>query len=174
MHFDKETVYPHRHRGTRERLRKFPLPARALPRAARELETMSDIKNNRMTERPYDRNSAKIDHKIIVTERGAPFRYENIPISRRDEFLDDILDIPWGEKLTLFYVDGLAGLRGGKDQVRLTAKECGYLQGVQHLGRGFHVIHRVDVGDYRNMETAPGPALYKKKGMSCLPCRTSS
>ena len=61
-----------------------------------------------------------------------------------------MLDIPGGEKLAFFHVDGLAGGRRRGQQIGLTAEKSRYLEYVEHPRGTLHLVHFMHVGEHRH------------------------
>lgn len=134
MRFDKKTVDAGRDRCARNGFDHFGLPAGHAARLVGLLQRMGNVHNHGITEVLHRRDAAHIDDQVVITEGRAPVGQHHVRIAR-------IADFPGGEghrfrseKLSLFDIDDLAGLRGGNQQIGLAAQESRYLQHVDVFG----------------------------------------
>ena len=56
-----------------------------------------------------NRQCAHVGHERVVTERYAPLRHQNIAIAGAGDFLNNILHVPWRQKLAFLHVDDFSG-----------------------------------------------------------------
>ena len=155
MRFDKKTVDAGRDRCARNGFDHFGLPAGHAARLVGLLQRMGNVHNHGITEVLHRRDAAHIDDQVVITEGRAPVGQHHVRIAR-------IADFPGGEghrfrseKLSLFDIDDLAGLRGGNQQIGLAAQESRYLQHVDVFGGDRSLFRVVDIGHYRHAESAP-------------------
>src|SRR5207249_6127687 len=97
------------------------LPTRALPLSAGELQTVSHVKHHRAFQTLHNGKAAEIDHKIVVSERHATLRQQQSIVARLAHFLDDVLHLPWRQKLALFHIHDLSGPGGDRKSTRLNS-----------------------------------------------------
>ena len=135
--------------GSRPRHMRHKLALAAGGRAlsARNLHAVRGVHDDGIAELSHDRQRAHVGHKRVVAEAGAAFGQHDAAAAGFLGLGDDVLHIPGRKELSLFDVDGSAGLRGLVDEVRLAAEERRYLQNIEHLGRFFHLAAFMDVAD---------------------------
>src|SRR5215213_2673680 len=75
------------------------LPAGCFAKTARKLQRVRNVEHHGHTERTHYRERAKINDEVIVAEARAALRQKDLLAACRLKFFDDILGIPWREKL---------------------------------------------------------------------------
>ncbi len=113
---------------------------------------MRGVEDNGRTRLRHDRQRTHVAYQRVVTEAGAPFRQQDVRISRTRYLCQDILHVPWGEELAFLDIDGLAGLRRSHEKIGLPAQKCRYLKDVDHLANRGTLINRMHIRDDRKAE----------------------
>src|SRR5439155_10644722 len=126
------------------------LTAGALALTAGKLQAMRDVENNRHAKSLHDGKGAKVDDEIVVAERRAALRQHAAFVSRLAHLVDDVLHLPWRQKLSFLYVHDLSGFCGRQNQISLSRKKSWDLKDVEHFARGFRLSRIVNVGKNRN------------------------
>ena len=111
-----------------------------------KLQAVGDIEHQRCAALAHDGEAAHVDDEVVVPERRAPFRHQDVRIPRAPGFLGGVGDVPRSEKLALLDVDGLSGLGRAEDEVRLPAKKRRDLEKIDGLGNGLGLSHLVNIG----------------------------
>ena len=124
-----------------------PISTRLMACGSRFLIGMRGVKANR-PKASHGFKPAKVHHEVSVAKGCASFSQEHTRRSCTHEFLHHILHVFRSEKLALFYVDGLARLACGDQQVGLTAQEGGDLQQVGDFRYGSGLIRVMYIGGY--------------------------
>src|SRR5881296_532644 len=146
MNLHKEAINTGGNASSRKMRNVLRLPTRALPLSAGELQTLSHVKHHRAFQTLHNGKAAEIDHKIVVSERHATLRQQQSIVARLAHFLDDVLHLPWRQKLALFHIHDLSGPGGRNNEVCLAREECGNLKNVEDFACGLALRRFVHVG----------------------------
>jgi len=98
----------------------------------------------------HDGERTVIDHQRVVAEAGAALGEKDAVVARGAHLFNRMRHVPWGDELTLLYVDGTAGFAGGYQEIGLPAEERGNLKHIDGLGGNFAVAWLVHVGEDGN------------------------
>src|SRR5277367_64232 len=113
MNFKENAVHSRGYGGTRKRRNKSRLTARGVAQAARNLDAVGSVENNRPAEIAHDLEPAHIHHQVVVAERGATLGEQDIIVARSGHLLGCIANIVWRNELALFDIDDSSGAAGG-------------------------------------------------------------
>lgn len=109
-------------RGPCQHRRKLPLTAGTSAEAARLLNRVGGVKDDRTTGVfGHLRKSAHVGHQRIVAETGTPFRQTDVRVAAVNRFHDQVFHVPRCQKLSFFNIDDFTGLSGSNHQIRLPA-----------------------------------------------------
>ena len=86
-----------------------------------KLDGMRRVEDHRDAQCPHNRYGTEVDHEVIVSERGAPFRQKDAVIASRGHFIAHGAHIPRSHKLAFLDVDDAPRPRRRQEQVRLAA-----------------------------------------------------
>src|SRR2546423_1502808 len=98
-------------------------PGLGVAGATGALHGMGGVKNDAVAGLANPGQRAEIGDEIVITKSGAAFGKEKLFRAKLLQLLRNVFHVPWGKKLTFFYIDGAAGLRGRAQQIGLAAKE---------------------------------------------------
>ena len=113
---------------------------------------MRGVENDRIAGSCHDRQRAHVRDQHVVAEACAALGQENAAISRGLDLVDDVLDVPGGQELTLLHVDRRAGLARGEQEIGLATEKGRDLENVDGLGRRCALFVLVNVGQDRTTE----------------------
>src|SRR5262245_9283022 len=94
---------------------------------------MGAIKHNRKSKLFHDRNSSVINDKILVTESRSALCEHYVFIPHLLHFFRSEFHLLRVKKLSFLNVHPLSCFSGSMKQIRLTTKECGYLQCINKI-----------------------------------------
>jgi hypothetical protein len=101
----------------------------------------------------HDGQGAHVDDEVVVAEAGSALAEADTLVAGVADLLDGVGHVRGGNELTLFDVEGAAGLRGGDEEIGLAAEEGGDLEHQVHIAHGVRearaVLGSVDVGEDR-------------------------
>src|SRR5512135_3386772 len=123
MYFKKETVNARGYRGTGESGDHSSVPTRGFPGGTRQLDAVSRIEDNRISQAAKDRQGAEINNQVIVAETETAFSHHHVRVSRNRRLLHDMCRVPGGHKLSLLDVHGPCFRGDGPDEISLSAEE---------------------------------------------------
>ena len=108
---------------------------------------MGGVKDDGIAEGAHNRKRAHIDDKIVIAERGAALRQQNVRVAALQNLVHHVPHILWRKELALFHVDGFAGQRRLIDEIGLAAEKRRYLQDIDDLGGGLRLRLGMNIGD---------------------------
>ena len=114
--------------------------------AARQLDAVRAVKDDRVAEAAHDRQAAHVDDEVVIAKGSTALRQEHLLAAALVQLVDDIAHVLRGEELALLDVDDAARLGSGVQKIRLPAEECRDLQDVGHLGDRLRLRRLVDIG----------------------------
>ena len=150
--FEEEAIDTGGDAGTSERFDKFRLAAAGVALSTGELNGVSDIVDNGITELGEDGEGAHVDDEVIVPEACAAFGEDDSGVAGASDFFGDVAHVPGRKELSLLYVHDAAGFGGGKEEIGLAREEGGDLEDVRDFGGGSGLRGVVDVGEDRKMQ----------------------
>ena len=155
MRFHKQTVDADRDRGPRQHRHELALAAGLAAGRAGQLHRMRGIEHHRAAARFQDFQAAHVDHQVVVAERSAALAHQHLRIGAGGRGLvDHMAHLVRRQELAFLDVDRAAGLRRGFDEVGLAAQEGRGLQYIDGLRRSFDIVHRMHIGEHRQVEFA--------------------
>ena len=102
--------------------------------AARQLQAVRDVEDDRDAQLAHDRKRAHVHDEVVIAEARAALGHDDARVARLDDLGDRVLHVVGREELALLDVDDAAGLRGGRDEVGLPREERRNLQHVGDVG----------------------------------------
>src|SRR3989339_1506254 len=149
MDFKKQTGASRRYRRPGETGDHLSIAARCPACPPGELHAVRGIEDHRIPGLAEDRKGAKIHYQVIITETDPPLGQEQIRVTRRGGFFQDMGDIPGGKELPFFDIH-CARLAGNlSDKVGLPAEKSGNLENVEITGCRIDLLKAMDVGKDR-------------------------
>jgi hypothetical protein len=86
---------------------------------------MRRVEQHRHTEILHQRDRAHVGDQVVVAEHRPAIGEQDVRGAALPQLVHDVPHVERREKLSLLRVHGLAGLRGGDEQVGLPAQERG-------------------------------------------------
>ena len=145
MGLKKDRVDARRHGRTRKDRGKVTVTGRVSAPTPGSLDGMGGVEDRREALLPHPVKGPHVRDQVVVAEGRSPLREAESGTPRGLQLAGDRGDVPRGQKLPLFDVDGLARPRRGLDQVGLAAQKCRNLEQINEIGRDFGVLGRVNV-----------------------------
>ena len=146
MRFAKQAVDADGHRRAGQRLDHCPVAARGAAKAARFLNAMCRVENNRYAERLHLRDRPQIVHEPAIAEECAPLAEQDVLAAGAGQFIDNVPHVAGRHELALLHVNGPASCRRGHQQIGLPREERRHLQERAHLANGCRLLRLVDIG----------------------------
>ncbi len=141
MHLPEKPVDADGGGGARQVADKLPLTGRGGSGAARQLDRVGCIKDNRAAQLAHDDKRTHIGYQVVIAEARAPFGQNNIAVAGRLDLANGIFHVERGHKLPLLHIDDPAGPAGSYEQIGLARKKRRNLDDIENLGS------RVDLAD---------------------------
>src|SRR5690606_26634370 len=107
--FKEESVNSHRHGGSGQRFDHFPAATRCRAEAARFLDTMGGIENNRGSQLTHDHQGTEIVDKAPITKKSTSLTEQQILAVSPTQFCHDMAHVTRSHELSLLHVDGSSG-----------------------------------------------------------------
>lgn len=149
MCFDKNGSHADGNCRPSQNRRKLALPTGTSAQAARLLNRVRGIENNRTTGiSGHLRQAAHIGYQRVIAETGSAFGDADICITGINRFLT-MFSYPTEPRTALFNVNDFAGFGCGHDQVGLTAQKGRNLQHINMRSDYLTLFPFVNVGDNR-------------------------
>ena len=124
-----------RRRRPRQRLDELRLAGRHAVAAARQLQAVRHVVDDRVAERAQDREGAHVDDEVVVAEAEPALGDDHPLVAGAVTFSIACRMSAGREELSLLDVDDASGLRGGDEQIGLPREERRDLQHVGDLRR---------------------------------------
>ncbi len=157
MDLQEDAVRAGGHSGLGQDRCKFPLPAGMGSRASRKLHGVGGVEDHRVAEPLHYGDRPHVGDQIVVSEGGAAFGDEEMPVSGGGQFGHDVFHIPGGQKLPLFHVYRLAGAARGQEEIGLPAEERRDLEDIQNRRGRLDLPRLMDIGENRNLKVGFDP-----------------
>ena len=145
MGLEEQAVGADCHGRPRQRFDHRPIPAGDGAKAARRLDAVGGVEDDGDAKGLHLGDGPHVADQPAVAEEGPAFAQEDAAAAGGLELGDDVCHVPWGEKLSLFYVDRPARAPGGGQKVGLPGEKRRDLQQVAHLGDRGRMFRQVDV-----------------------------
>ena len=105
VHFHEHAVDACRHARRRHRIDEFRLAARHTVAGSRQLQAVRHVVDDRMAQRPQDREGPHVDDEVVVAESEPALGDDHARVSARGDLLDRVPHVERREELALLDVD---------------------------------------------------------------------
>ena len=145
MDFEEQRVDAAADSCAHERLDVLAVARRGRAVAARQLDAVRAVKDDRIAEAAHDGEAPHIDDEVVIAERRAALRQQNLVAAALVELVDDVAHVVGREELALLDIDDAARLSSRMQEIRLAAEERRNLEDVRDFARRLRLIALMDV-----------------------------